>query len=186
MTDIGQEVRATGNGEECIKIFKEWRPHLIWMDRRMPVMDGEEAARRIRRLAGGDKVKIVAVTASAFREEQKKMIAAGMDGVVRKPYRFSEIYDSLARQLGLKFVYRKLSPEEISQPTILTPSELAGIGEELLTALREALDTLDSEHIGKVIQRIGEKDKTLAETLKSLADNFDYPAILAALNETKL
>jgi PAS domain S-box-containing protein len=186
MTDIGQQVRTADDGEECVRIFKEWQPDLIWMDRRMPVMDGEEAARRIRQLPGGDKVKIVAVTASAFREEHKRMLAAGMDGVVRKPYRFNEIYDSMAQQLGLKSTYREAGSEEGIPPTALIPSELAGIGDELLTALREALDTLDSELIEKVIERIGEKDKTLAETLKSLADNFDYPAILSVLDETKI
>jgi chorismate mutase len=63
---------------------------------------------------------------------------------------------------------------------------LACIGEELLTALREALDSLDRERIENVIQQISEQDKTLAELLKNLAGNFDYPTILAVLNETKL
>jgi PAS domain S-box-containing protein len=186
MTELSLEARVAENGEECVRIFEEWSPDLIWMDRRMPVMDGEEAARRIRQLPGGDKVKIVAVTASAFREEHKRILAAGMDGVVRKPYRFDEIYDSLARQLGLQFIYRETGPEEGIPPAALTPAMLACIGEELLTALREALDSLDGERIENVIQQISEQDKTLAELLKNLAGNFDYPAILSVLDETKL
>jgi CheY-like chemotaxis protein len=76
------------------------------MDRRMPVMDGIEATRRIRELAGGRQVKIVAVTASAFREQQQETLAAGMDDFVSKPYHFGDIYDCLGRHLGLKYVYR--------------------------------------------------------------------------------
>ena len=66
MADIGLDARLAENGKRCVEMFQEWHPHLIWMDRRMPVMDGMEATRRIRQLPGGKDVKIVAVTASAF------------------------------------------------------------------------------------------------------------------------
>ncbi len=182
MTDIGMDVKLAQNGKECLKIFQEWRPDLIWMDRRMPVMDGEEAARRVRQLPGGDKVKIVAVTASAFKEEHEAMIAAGMNEIVSKPYRFNEIYESMARHLGLQFIYHDAGQKEIRPPTTLTPTMLAGIGDELQTALREALDTLDSVRVAEVIQQISEKDQPLAESLKIIADSFDYPTILNALD----
>jgi CheY-like chemotaxis protein len=61
------------------------------MDRRMPVLDGMEATRSILQLPGGNKVKIIAVTASAFKEQSGEMLEAGMDGFVRKPYRVDEI-----------------------------------------------------------------------------------------------
>jgi CheY-like chemotaxis protein len=103
MTGIGLDVKVADNGEVCVKLFQEWCPHLIWMDRRMPVMDGVEAAHRIRQLLGGEAMKIVAVTASAFKEQQE-MLGVGMDDFVSKPYRFEEIYGCLARQLGVTYV----------------------------------------------------------------------------------
>ena len=106
MSAIGLEMKVAENGKQCVELFQDWHPDLIWMDRRMPIMDGVEATLRIRELSGGRQVKIVAVTASAFREQQQEMLAAGMDDFVSKPYRFGEIYDCLARQLGLKYVYR--------------------------------------------------------------------------------
>jgi PAS domain S-box-containing protein len=184
MTDIGMDVKLAENGEECIQIFEKWHPDLIWMDRRMPVMDGEEAARRVRQMQGGDQVKIVAVTASAFKEEHKAMIAAGMNEIVSKPYRFNEIYDSMGRQLGLQFTYRDSGTEETKISTTLTPSMLSGIGDDLQTALHQALDALDSERIAQVIRLIDEKDHALADTLKGLAANFDYPAMLNALDSS--
>jgi PAS domain S-box-containing protein len=114
MTDIGIEPKIAENGEECVQLFEEWRPHFIWMDRRMPVMDGIEATRRIRALPEGDAVKIVAVTASVFREQQQKLYDAGMDDVLRKPYRFYEIYDCLARHLELQYIY---ATPETAAPT---------------------------------------------------------------------
>ncbi len=182
MTDIGMEVKTADDGEECVRLFEEWRPDLIWMDRRMPIIDGEEATRRIRKLPGGDKVKIVAVTASAFTEEQEKIVAAGMDGFVSKPYRFSEIYECIVQQLGVELRYRETTREATRALANLTPEMLAGLSDELRMALREALDTLDSERITEVINRISEEDHTLAQTLRNLAENYDYPTIINALD----
>ena len=50
----------------------------------MPVMDGVEATRRIRKLDGGQDVKIVAVTASGFESQRNEVLAAGLDDYVRK------------------------------------------------------------------------------------------------------
>jgi PAS domain S-box-containing protein len=185
MTDIGMEVMAANDGNECVRIFKEWKPDLIWMDRRMPMLDGVDATKRIRKLPKGDTVKIIAVTASAFKEQQDELMASKIDGFVSKPYRFNEIYDCLEKQLGLKFIYSDKSPEQKSLPTTLKPEMLAGVGAELRTALRNALDTLDRGHIEEVILQIGEKDRELAELLKGLCANFDYPSILNALEEAE-
>ncbi|MDD1621582.1 MAG: response regulator, partial [Methylococcaceae bacterium] len=182
MTSIGLEVRVVENGKQCLELFQSWRPDLIWMDRRMPVMDGIEATRRLRGLPGGQSVKIVAVTASAFKEQQREMLDAGMDDFVRKPYRFEEIYDCLARQLGVKYIYQNDETIEHLKPSVLTPVELAQLPAALRDSLRDALRTLDSERIAAAIGRIGEIDATLGLALSRLADYFDYPGILMALD----
>jgi signal transduction histidine kinase/DNA-binding NarL/FixJ family response regulator len=182
MSDIGLAIKVAENGAQCVKIFQEWHPHLIWMDRRMPVMDGVEATQRIRKLPGGDTVKIVAVTASAFKEQQQELLDAGMNDFVRKPYRFEEIYDSLARQLNIKFIYRNTSPEQ-SPPAILSAEMLAALPAGLRAELGDALKNLDSERIASAIGQIDKINAQLGRAISGLTDNFDYPAILAALNE---
>lgn len=182
MTDIGMNVRTANDGEECVRIFEEWHPDMIWMDRRMPIVDGVEATRLIRQLQGGDKVKIVAVTASAFTEQQQELLDAGMDGFVRKPFRFVEIYETLTQQLGVKLIYRDTEQEAARKVSNLTPEMLADLNDDLRIELRQALDTLDSAQIKAVIKRIKEEDKTLAKTLKYFASNYDYPSILHALD----
>ena len=184
MSDIDLETKLAENGERCLSLFQEWHPDLIWMDRRMPVMDGEEAARRIRQLPGGDKVKIIAVTASAFMEEQQEMLAAGMDDFVRKPYRFDEIYDCLARQLGVRYQYEDV-PEVKEAAVDLTPAMLAVLPEALRRELREALESLETEAISAVIRQVGIYDPKLEKALARLALVFDYQGILKALGEVK-
>ncbi|MFZ4478425.1 MAG: GAF domain-containing protein [Rhodoferax sp.] len=100
----GLQLRVARNGQEGVEMFAQWQPHLIWMDIRMPVLDGIQATGQIRALAGGKEVKIVAVTASVLQEDQDSIAAAGMDGIVHKPYQFKEIYDTLTRLTGVRLL----------------------------------------------------------------------------------
>ncbi|UZR29186.1 PAS domain S-box protein [Methylococcus mesophilus] len=179
MESIGFPVKVAENGQRGVELFQSWQPHLIWMDRRMPVMDGVEATRRIRRLPGGQTVKIVAVTASAFKEQKEELRGAGMDGFVRKPYRSGEIYECLSKQLGVRYRYNE-APEQKAAETLL-PEMLSGLPEDLRQELRSALSSLESERIDAALRKVAALDPQLHKTLSRFAENFDYPAILKAL-----
>jgi PAS domain S-box-containing protein len=184
MTAIGLDVKIAEDGEQCLKIFQEWRPHLIWMDRRMPVMDGIEATQRIRRLPEGQTVKIVAIIASVFKEQQQEMLDAGMDDFVRKPYCFDEIYECLSRQLGVQYIYADAQPTEPIDTLQLTAERLSVLPQELRYELIKALESLEQEHISTVIGQVLPYDLVLYKTLSQLAENFNYPTILNALRAT--
>lgn len=177
---VGFQVRVAEDGAAGVEVFQEWRPHLIWMDIRMPIMDGLEATRRIRALGGGGKVKIVALTASAFKEDRDNVLAAGMDGLVRKPYRPHELFDCLERQLGVRFVYENATVA--AAPTaVLRPDALAALPQELREDLTEAVVSLDVARIGETIRRVSELDPALSDTLAQHAGQFGYSTILRAL-----
>jgi PAS domain S-box-containing protein len=182
MTNLGLEVKVAENGQQCLDLFPDWRPDLIWMDRRMPVMDGIEATKRLRQLPEGQSVKIVSVTASAFKEQQHEILDAGTDDFVYKPYRFGEIYDCLARQLGVKYIYRTSNEDANTKPVVLTPAMLTGLPSTLRNQLKDALESLEAKLISQIISQIGEKDAALGHTLSSFADEFDYSSIIAALD----
>ncbi|TRW91209.1 MASE3 domain-containing protein [Candidatus Methylobacter oryzae] len=181
MESVGFQVKVAENGEQGVKLFQSWHPHFIWMDRRMPVMDGLEATRRIRKLPGGKDVKIVAVTASAFIEQRSESIDAGMDDFVRKPYRFNEIYECMSKQLSVKYIYDGMSEPEQQAVTANMSEMLSVLPESLRYDLTEALESLETNHIAQVIQQIATYDPKLQKTLSHLADTFDYTAILKAL-----
>jgi CheY-like chemotaxis protein/anti-sigma regulatory factor (Ser/Thr protein kinase) len=185
MQRIGLVVKVAHNGEQGVKLFKSWQPHLIWMDGRMPVMDGLEATKAIRELPGGKSVKIVAVTASAFMEQRAEMLEAGMDDFVRKPYRFNEIYECLAKQLNVEFVYAAEKPTGDEVLVELTPPMLAVLPPALRSELVDVLNSLDSELINTVILKVAPYDLSLHKTLLHLAERFDYPGILKALLNNK-
>jgi signal transduction histidine kinase/CheY-like chemotaxis protein len=181
---IGFQVRVAENGRAGIEMFENWRPQFIWMDIRMPVMDGLEATRRIRTLDGGQSVKIVAITASVFAEEIDNVRTAGMNDLIRKPFRREEIYDCLRRYLGVIFIREEASvqggPEQAS--AILRPEAVASLPEALRADLREAILSLESERIAAVIERVAVGSPQLGGLLFRLAGQFNYSAILQALN----
>ncbi len=181
METVGIQVNIATNGQQGIELFESWQPQLIWMDRRMPVMDGIQATKIIRQLPNGQAVKIIAVTASAFTEQRDEIFQAGMDDFVRKPYRVHEIYECLSTHLGLKFIYENGASIEqtIKQ---LTPEMLTTLPEILRHELTEAVKSLEDERITQVIKQIADYDQQLYKILLQLADNFDYPAILKALD----
>ena len=181
MTSVGFQVKIAENGARAVELFQSWQPHLIWMDRRMPVMDGMEATRRIRKLPGGKLVKIVAVTASAFKEQREEMLNCGMDDFVRKPYRFNEIYECMTKQLGVKYTYADAAANESSSDVALTPEMLEVLPSPLRQELRDALESLESERIDAAIQQVSAHDAKLHGVLRYLVENYNYPAILQAL-----
>jgi CheY-like chemotaxis protein len=104
---IGFEVRGVQNGKACIEEWQVWRPHLIWMDIRMPEMDGYEATKYIKSHDSGQQTIIIALTASAFEEERAQILAAGCDDFVRKPFRDSDIFEHMEKHLGVMYIYQE-------------------------------------------------------------------------------
>lgn len=185
MENIGFEIKVAENGERAIQLFQSWHPQLILMDKRMPVMDGLEATEAIRRLQGGKEAKIVAVTASAFKEQRDEMLNAGIDDCVRKPYRFDEIYECLTRQLGVRYAYAEAPPAEDMESVPLTSERLSQmltvLPLEMRNELGEAFESLETERINAVIQQMANYNPSLQQRLSQLADNFDYSSVLKAL-----
>lgn len=191
LKDAGFTVELAQNGAEAVDLFQSFRPHFIWMDRRMPVMDGLEATQRIRSLSGGSEVKIAAVTASAFANQREEMLAAGMNDFVRKPYRPDEIFDCMTRQLGVRFIYEKIAP--INDDLKLSSSSLAKLPQALLRELEDDLILGNTEQLAKLILRIDQQDTELAKVLSHHVAAFNYLPILNVLEtldsrkqETKL
>src|SRR4029079_16771661 len=101
LAPVGYEIRLARNGSEAVKEFVDWRPHLILMDFRMPVMDGHEAIRRIRATPDREATKIISVTASAMDENRQDLMKVGADDFISKPFREAELFQKIHAQLGV-------------------------------------------------------------------------------------
>ncbi len=79
------EIFEASNGQEALGMVEVQKPDLIFMDLKMPVMDGWEATRRIRTMEIGRSIPIIALTAQAMAGDEQKALAAGCDDYVAKP-----------------------------------------------------------------------------------------------------
>jgi signal transduction histidine kinase/CheY-like chemotaxis protein len=177
LESVGFTVIEAVNGQQGIEQFMRWQPQFIWMDNRMPIMDGIEATQKIRTLDHGKDVKIVAVTASAFLQERQEFLDAGVDDVVHKPYREAEIFACMVKQLGVRFIYEQPINEPIALIEPLSKERLKQLPEPLLSALQYATMSVDIEQSVTVIESIRAIDSALADVLQQHIDQFDFEAI---------
>ncbi len=198
LSPLGFELREATNGQEAIRVWEEWEPHLIWLDMRMPIMDGYEATRRIKATTRGQATVIVALTASALEEDRVIILSEGCDAYIRKPFREEEIFNALDKHLGVRFLYEDVAPEDVQARMIGTDKQLPGIRTrvELLESLEglpqswisdleQATVLGDLGSLETVIYKIREKDMALAEVLAELARNFNHDGILKLIREAK-
>jgi CheY-like chemotaxis protein len=177
LAPLGFDLREAANGKEAISIFEQWRPDLIWMDIRMPVMNGLEATRRIKATDAGTHTKIVAITAHALEEERHAILAAGCDDFIRKPYREADIYLALTRNLGLRFVYED-ARSSANGELPLTATDLADLPAELLQELEQALVRIDIDAVTRAIEAIGTRYPSQAEILRAIARDLQLGRLL--------
>ena len=97
------DIVETSNGEEAVAAVEAKPPDLIFMDLKMPIMDGWEATRRIRALEVGKSIPIIALTAQAMAGDEQKALANGCNDYLAKPVVDpSLVREKVERLLGVK------------------------------------------------------------------------------------
>lgn len=176
---VGFEVRLATNGADAVKQFEEWRPHLILMDFRMPVMDGHEAIRRIREMAGGKEPKIIAVTASAMDDNRQDLMEIGADDFIGKPFREAELFHKIHTHVRVEYEYADdPAAASLEQAGELTTESLAGLPQELIDQMCEAVVTADLDQLLAKIQAVEARDARVGGALRRLAEGFQYQTLL--------
>ena len=196
---VGFETRTATNGQEAVQQWQQWHPHLIWMDMRMPVMDGYEATRQIREQEAQGRgnsthslnpplhqpTVIIALTASAFEEERASILAAGCDDFVRKPFREQVIFVKMAEYLGVQYAYEQNTNSQGLQKQTsrgdrknLTSDDLAVMPADWVTQLNQAALEVDADQILQLIEEIPATHLDLADGLTDLVSRFGFDEIL--------
>ncbi|NEQ51245.1 MAG: response regulator [Leptolyngbya sp. SIO3F4] len=198
---VGISVRQANNGQEAIEIWREWQPHLIWMDLRMPEMDGYEATRRIReeveRIREEKCPVIIALTASVFEGKQELMLQAGFDDFVLKPFQEERIWEKIGEYLGAEFVYDSVddSPELISATTSepVTTDELVAalhaMPVEWVNELKQAASYLKGKRVKQLLSEmsavsdsvLNERGDAIVARLNTLVENYQFDEIINLL-----
>ena len=178
LESAGFAVRVAEDGAAGVEVFQAWQPHFIWMDWRMPVLDGGEATRRIRSLPGGREVKIVALSASVFQDERERVLAAGADDFVPKPFQFGRLFDCMSQHLGVRF---RVDEPAAAAGAKLDPAALAALPAPLRQELAAALVSLEPKQIAAIIRRVAALDPALGVALARHEERLQYTTIVRAL-----
>ena len=180
----GTEFLEAENGKEAVEAFDREALDFIWMDMRMPVMDGYAATKAIRDLPGGEQVKILAVTTSVFEEQRDGILGAGCDEIVSKPLRENKVFAAIGRLLAVEYQYAEtLQPNVFEVSPELTVEMLSELPPEWISDLRKATRVLSRTAMAELIERIEVHAPDTAKGLQRLVDDFQFERIRDLLGE---
>lgn len=191
LNPLGFELKEATNGQEAVDIWHEWDPHLIWMDMRMPVMDGYAATQKIKSTTKGQATAIIALTASVLEEERAVVVSAGCDDFMRKPFREQEIFAVMNKHIGVRYIYEEsidkaaqtLSKTDIKD--VLEPEALATLPPDLRANLASAAKSLDIGEVDHLIQEVKAINASIGNAFLVLANEFEYGKIASYIEAVK-
>ncbi|MHC5739348.1 ATP-binding protein [Nostoc sp.] len=187
LTPIGFEVREAVNGQAAIDLWQSWSPNFIWMDLRMPIMNGFEATKHIK-ASDAQAPVIIALTGSAFEEDRLTALSVGFDDFVRKPFRTTVIFEKMAEHLGVRYVYtdelenqeKASCPSDTSSctPDLLTIADLSVMPSDWIEQLRQAALRINAKEVLILIKQIPEQHDHLIKALTNLVNLFNFEEII--------
>jgi CheY-like chemotaxis protein len=181
LNPLGFQLREASNGQEAINLWSSWSPHLIWMDIRMPVMDGYEATKYIRAKPQGTDTVIIALTASVLEEERAVTLASGCNDFLSKPFREQDIFDTLTNYLGVQYIYAEEETLKLTSELTLNPEQLTSMPSVWIKQLYKAAIEGDMDLISSLITEIPPRESELAKNLKELVQQFQFEVIINLL-----
>ena len=175
---IGCEVVLAENGRQALEAVAVSRLSIVFMDMRMPEIDGLEATRRIVSDYGALGLKVVATSASALDHEREMYLQAGCDDFVAKPFRAERIYAALQQLLGVEFAYQAqaASPEAASTldlGRIVLPEDLT----LRLMMAAELHSTTVLKNCLREVEQTGPSGQRLAAHLREFMASYDMETI---------
>jgi two-component system sensor histidine kinase/response regulator len=174
LASAGIRVLEASGGEQAVALCEELKPDLIFMDVKMPGMDGVEATRRIRRLPAGATLPIVMLSASVFDDERAAVLQTGANEFIAKPFQLSEIWAALERHLGVVFE-QEVARVRSAAPSAnaLTRQQVSALGAPALSALREALALGYVQRIPTLLEGLGTEHPHTVAVLSQLARDLE-------------
>jgi len=176
----GIDVVTASNGEEALQRIAEQIPDIVFMDVRMPVMDGITAVRRLRERWPGERMVCVAITASGLLRQRAYYLDAGFDDFIGKPFLLGDICDCMVRHLEVEFEHEAAEPPAgapcaAAQEAFVIPDALR---QRLLAAARiNALTEI--EHVIAELAGLGPAARCLAGELEKLLSRYDTDGVIA-------
>jgi CheY-like chemotaxis protein len=186
LTPIGFEVKEAENGQVAVTIWEQWQPDLIWMDMRMPIMNGYEATTKIRSQLKGQATTIIALTASTLEEERAIVLSAGCDDFVRKPFLEDIIFEKMSEYLGVQYIYEAIATREptTNQPLAkFTAESLLVMPKKWLVQLEKSASQLDNIAIAQLLTQVPPEHFLITKEIEDHVNDFNFDRIITLAQE---
>ena len=179
---VGFPIREVVNGAEAVRMVHEWKPQVVLMDMTMPVMDGYEATRTIKASPDIKNTAIIAVTASAFEEDKQRVLAAGAEGYLSKPFKEAELFETIGRLTGADYLYEETGGGEKASKAVddvaVMRKSVAALPSELVGQLRNAVESADLDRLNDLAAQLITDHPTLAQWMQEMAARYEYEALI--------
>ena len=178
---VGFQVEEAVNGKEAVDVCLSWQPHMIWMDLRMPVMNGYEATERIKSYSSNQSPTIVALTASTLEEERSLFSVSKYDDFVGKPFSENTIFEKIIQHLGVRYIYDTTQPKAQFEST----ADITVMPAQWLAQAEQAAASLDADLLTTLLQQIPAEHSDLKQVLQKQIDNFDFEKIIDSIEQSQ-
>ena len=180
---FGFEVREAANGQEAVEQWQAWQPHVVFMDVRMPALNGIQATRQIKAAPRERQTTVIMLSASVTDDDRQESIAAGCDVFLNKPVRETEIFAALETHAGMRFVYEEetAAPESALDDAALIVA-LAALPSDMRADLTQATERFNMSRMLEIIEQMRPAQPALARRLVALTEEFEYEALLDLLH----
>ncbi len=186
LESVGFLTKTAQNGRDAIEVFHSWQPHLVLMDLNIPEINGFEVVREIRVTPEGEKAIIILIISSGVLvETRQKVIDAGANSFMLKPFNEHNLFKSIGNQLELMYVNEE---GDESLPTQITLSELKrelinNVPEKLITEMSKSVEIGNMNAFNELLKNIKEINSHIVNELLSLSKNCEYKIISGILSD---
>ncbi|NKB65894.1 MAG: response regulator [Candidatus Latescibacteria bacterium] len=179
---IGAQVVEAANGQQALDQLAQTAFDIVFLDIRMPVLDGRQALTAMRKDDRWTDLKVVALSASTLDHQRRALMDLGFDWFIGKPFDFEEICQALADLLGVEFAL------ETGEAAAEADSDWTGA--TVPTDLAERL--VDAAELGQVtrletgleeLAKLGAQEARLADHLRALRRQHDMDGVISILSQ---
>jgi PAS domain S-box-containing protein len=191
LEDVGITVITANNGQEGVDKVREFAPNIVFMDMRMPVMNGVDALNIIKNEFSSDQIKVVAITASALQHQRKTIENSGADGFISKPFKTAELFQCIKDSLQVEYVYEDESADDDDEEkpkTLEIDISKITISENFYTSLKNSAEMYLITQMERLLKKLEEESddgKILAEIIEPMMEQYDMDGILKILEKTQ-
>lgn len=184
---LGVDVVLANGDQEALAVLRSTLLAIVFMDMRMPVMDGQEAVQRIRLEWPHGRPVCIAVSASGITHDRRHYVDLGFDDFIGKPLRFQQITQCIERHLDVTFrtapvdaLPSKTGPGPADAPAVALSAEVR----QRLRAAAELNALTGIEAILEELRSVDRQTRAFADYLNQFLARYDRPGLLAALEKT--